>query len=396
MKISDIKVFLVNEGIKSIYGSGWLPNYVFVKVCTDAGVEGVGEAFRTGKARTTEAAVGEYARWLVGRDPTEILRNWYGYFHGSRYPLGTATLAALSAIEQAMWDIAGKACGLPVHKMLGGPFRDRVRLYASNTLTQSSANTGSDESLTDGVLALVNQGFSAVKFIPQPDDFEGKGPRQVLAESIERVRTVRQTVGESVDLCLDYHGMDISPSRAVEFARAVEEFNPLFVEEPVPTANVEALREVKDKTVVQIAAGERCTSRALLRQLLESQAVHILQPELTCIGGILETLKWAAVAEMYQVQIAPHHTGSPVSLLACCHFDMCCPNFLIQECNAHPRSPFFRDLFGELPRVDDGYLILGDKPGLGIELDEEAAAAYPYKPFDRRVVTCADGAIGII
>ena len=396
MKISDVKVILVNQGIKSIYGTGWLPNYIFVKVCTDAGIEGVGEAFRTGKARTTEAAVGEYARWLVGKDPTEILRNWYAYFLGSRYPLGTATLAALSAVEQAMWDIAGKACGLPVYKMLGGPFRDRVRLYASNTLTQSSANTGSDEPLTDGVQAVLKQGFSAVKFIPQPDDFEGKRPRQVLEESIERVRNVRQTVGEDIDLCLDYHGMDVSPSRAVEFIRAVEEFKPLFVEEPVPTGTVEGLREVKDKTVAAIAAGERCTSRGLLRQMLERQAVHILQPEPTCNGGILETLKWAAVAEMHQVQIAPHHVGSPISLLACCHLDACCPNFLIQECNVNLRSPFFQELFGDLPQVVEGSLILGDKPGLGIELREEAAAKYPYKPFDRRVVTCADGGIGII
>ncbi len=396
MKISDIKVILVNEGTRSKYGSGWLPNYVFVKVYTDAGIEGVGEAFRTGKARTTEAAVDEYARWLVGRDPTEILRNWYAYVHGSRYPLGTATQAALSAVELAMWDIAGKACGLPVYKMLGGPFRDRVRVYASNTLTQISANTGSGEPILDGVRAALAQGFSAVKFIPQPDDFEGKGPRQILDESIERVQTVREAVGEGVDICLDYHGMDVSPSRAVEFARAVEPHHPLFLEEPVPTANVEGLREVKDKTAVAIAAGERCTSRALLRQLLERQALHVIQPELGCNGGILETLKWAAMAEMHEVQIAPHHVGSPVSLLACCHLAACCPNFLIQECNADPRSPFFHELFGELPQLEDGCMTLSDKPGLGIELNEEAAAEYPYKPFDRRVVTSPDGGIGII
>ena len=131
MKITHIRVFLINPGRRVSYGTGWGKNTVLVKVYTDEGIEGVGEAFGTGKAKTTEAALYEFERWLKGKDPTEVVRNWYAYYRGSRYPLGTSTMAALSAVEQALWDISGKACGLPVYKMLGGPTRDRIKVYAS-------------------------------------------------------------------------------------------------------------------------------------------------------------------------------------------------------------------------------------------------------------------------
>ena len=387
MKITEVKVFHLYPGADESgnrRGKYW--NFVFVKVYTDAGIDGVGEAFASGKAKTTEAAVLEYERWLVGKDPTEVLRNWLAYYRGSRYPLGTATKAALSAVEIALWDISGKACGLPVYKMLGGPVRDRIRLYASMP-------PGPDFS---GLEEMVKKGFTAVKFGPQPDGYEAMTPRQVLAESINRVKRAREVAGPDVDILLDYHGRSFSPTEAIKLAHALEDDPPLFIEEPAMTEAPDSLVEVKSKTTIPIAGGERCVHRETLREILEKRAVHILQPDPCANGGILETIKWAAMCELYHIVIAPHQSISPISLTAAAHIDACVPNFLIQECNTVDLyAPWVKDVFPELPVIEDGHMMLPDKPGLGIEIDEDAIADYEWEPVDRPVMIEADGAIGL-
>ena len=387
MKITEVKVFHLYPGADESgnpRGKYW--NFVFVKVYTDAGIDGVGEAFASGKAKTTEAAVREYERWLVGKDPTEVLRNWLAYYRGSRYPLGTATKAALSAVEIALWDISGKACGLPVYKMLGGPVRDRIRLYASMP-------PGPDFS---GLEEMVKKGFTAVKFGPQPDGYEAMTPRQVLAESIKRVKRAREVAGPDVDILLDYHGRSFSPTEAIKLAHALEDDPPLFIEEPAMTEAPDSLVEVKSKTTIPIAGGERCVHRETLREILEKRAVHILQPDPCANGGILETIKWAAMCELYHIVIAPHQSIGPISLTAAAHIDACVPNFLIQECNTVDLyAPWVKDVFPELPVIEDGHMMLPDKPGLGIEIDEDAIADYEWEPVDRPVMIEADGAIGL-
>ena len=387
MKITGVKVFHLYPGTDESgnrRGKYW--NFVFVKVYTDAGIDGVGEAFASGKAKTTEAAVYEYERWLVGKDPTEVLRNWLAYYRGSRYPLGTATKAALSAVEIALWDISGKACGLPVYKMLGGPVRDRIRLYASMAV-------GPDLS---EIADVVERGFTAVKFGPQPDGYEAMPPGQVLAESVARVRRAREVAGPGVDILLDYHGRSFSPTEAIKFANALEDDPPFFIEEPAMTETPDSLVEVKSKTTIPIAGGERCVHRETLREIVEKRAVHILQPEPCANGGILETIKWAAMCELYHIVIAPHQSISPISLTAAAHIDACVPNFLIQECNTMDLySPWVKDVFPELPVIEDGYMMLPDKPGLGIEIDEDAIADYEWEPVDRPVMIERDGAIGL-
>ena len=387
MKITEVKVFHLYPGADESgnrRGKYW--NFVFVKVYTDAGIDGVGEAFASGKAKTTEAAVREYERWLVGKDPTEVLRNWLAYYRGSRYPLGTATKAALSAVEIALWDISGKACGLPVYKMLGGPVRDRIRLYASMP-------PGPDFS---GLEEMVKKGFTAVKFGPQPDGYEAMTPRQVLAESVKRVKRAREVAGPDVDILLDYHGRSFSPTEAIKLAHALEDDPPLFIEEPAMTEAPDSLVEVKSKTTIPIAGGERCVHRETLREILEKRAVHILQPDPCANGGILETIKWAAMCELYHIVIAPHQSISPISLTAAAHIDACVPNFLIQECNTVDLyAPWVKDVFPELPVIEDGHMMLPDKPGLGIEIDEDAIADYEWEPVDRPVMIEADGAIGL-
>ena len=387
MKITAVKVFHLYPGADESgnpRGKYW--NFVFVKVYTDAGIDGVGEAFASGKAKTTEAAVGEYERWLVGKDPTEVLRNWLAYYRGSRYPLGTATKAALSAVEHALWDISGKACGLPVYKMLGGPVRDRIRLYASMP-------PGPDFS---GLEEMVKKGFTAIKFGPQPDGYEAMTPRQVLAESVKRVKRAREVAGPDVDILLDYHGRSFSPTEAIKLAHALEDDPPFFIEEPAMTETPDSLVEVKSKTTIPIAGGERCVHRETLREILEKRAVHILQPDPCANGGILETIKWAAMCELYHVVLAPHQSISPISLTVAAHIDACVPNFLIQECNTVDLyAPWVNDVFPELPRIEEGHMLLPDKPGLGIEIDEDAIADYEWEPVDRPVMIEGDGAIGL-
>jgi len=388
-------VFLINPGQRVSWGTGWGKNTVLVKIYTDDGVDGIGEAFGTGKAKTEEAALYEFERWLVGKDPTEVVRNWQAIYRGSRYPLGTATQAALSAVEQALWDISGKACGLPVYKMLGGPTRDRIRLYASGYLSQPKHFDLPGPSLVESCLARVEQGFTAVKFAPQPNDYPTKSGPQVLRDSIERVRQVREAVGDDVDICLDYHGRSFSVVEAIKLAREIEPFAPLFLEEPALTENPSALHEAKMKTTIPIAGGERCISRDQLKAILVAQALHILQPEPTANGGILETVKWAAMCEWHHVSIAPHQACGPVSLLACAHIDASITNFLIQECNVDLDSDFNKQLYSPLPEIENGYLKLPDRPGLGIELNEDAAGKLPYKPCDRPVIVATDGSIGL-
>ncbi len=396
MKITKLKVFLVNPGLEVSYGTGWSKNLVIVKVETDEGICGFGEAFATGKAKETEAAVYTYERWLRDKDPREIVRHWHAYYRGSRYPLGTATMAALSAVEQALWDISGKACGLPVYRMLGGPFRKKIRLYASGYLAQPGHFfEGAGGTVADGARAVVEKGYTALKITPQPDDYEGKPWSYVLQASIDRVASVREAVGEEVDICLDFHGRSFSPAEPVQLAQEIEKYRPLFLEEPALTESPESLVEVKMKTSIPIAGGERCISRDRLKDILDKRAVHVLQPEPTCNGGILETIHWAAMAELSHISLAPHQACGPISLMACAHIDACVPNFLIQECNVDLESEFIRDLFSDLPQIVDGHLILPETPGIGVTFNEEAAEKYPYRPFDRPVIQASDGGIAL-
>jgi galactonate dehydratase len=387
LKITGVKTFFANPGGQVAWGTGNTKNYVFIKVVTDAGIDGLGEAFHS-LDEPVEGALRKFERWLVGQDPTRITHNWQAIYRGLRYPLGTAELSALSAVEHALWDIAGKVAGLPVYKLLGGPTRDRIRVYASGRFF-----SGPD--LAGAAQRLVEAGYTAVKFTPQPPDYAQKSAQAALDTSVERVRAVREAVGDDVDICLDYHGRSFSPSEAVRLARALEPYNVFFLEEPALSENPDSLLEAKAKTSIPIAAGERAVLRGTMRELIAKQAVHIIQPEPAANGGILETIKLAAMAEMYHITVAPHQACGPVSLAVCAHIDASIPNFLIQELNVDLDEPCLKDILIGIPEVKDGYLQLPDKPGLGIELNEKALKDYPFKPYDRPVIVNRDGSIGL-
>lgn len=387
MKITGVKPFFVNPGGRLPWGTGNQKNYVLVKVYTDAGIDGLGEAFHS-LDEPIEGALRKFERWLVGQDPTRITHNWGAIYRGLRYPPGTAELSALSAVEHALWDIAGKACGLPIYKMLGGPGRDRIRVYASASLLK-------EPDLAVEARKLAASGYTALKFTPQPLDYASKSPNVVFKEAVERVESVREAVGEEIDICLDYHGRSFSPIEAVRLARALEPHNIFFLEEPALTENPDSLLEAKAKTTIPIAAGERAVTRGTMRELIARQAVHIIQPEPAANGGILETIKVAAMAEMYHISVAPHQACGPVSLAVCAHIDASIPNFLIQELNVDLDARCFKDVLSRVPKVENGYLELSNEPGLGIELNEEAVKDYPFKPYDRPVIVNRDGSIGL-
>jgi galactonate dehydratase len=396
VRITDVKLFYVNPGTRTSFGTGWNANYLLLRITTDEGIHGVGEAFHTGKDKATEGALLEYARWLVGRDPIRILHHWYAIFRGARYPLGAAESAALSAVEHALWDINGKALGAPVHRLLGGTFRDRVRLYASTyAVMPDNYDQREPKALAAACLVARERGFDAVKITPQPPRWHDLSTSALITACVARVSAVREAVGDTVDVALDFHGRELSPTVAIMLARELEPLRPLFLEEPALSEHPDSLAEVKAKTTIPIAAGERCIGRERVRELLARGAVHILQPEPAVNGGILETVKWAAFAELHHVLLAPHHACSPVSLMVNAHIDTVAPNFLIQECHVDLDTPFVREVFRDLPEVVAGHLLVRDAPGLGIDFDEDAAARYPYRPYDRPVIVKADGSIGL-
>jgi galactonate dehydratase len=395
MVIRELKLFVLNEGRKVSWGTGWSKNFNILRIGTDAGISGIGEAFHS----LDEPIAGymqKFARFLVGRDPGDILRNWQAVYRGLRYPLGTAALAALSAVEQALWDIAGKACGLPVYRMFGGALRDRIRLYASGYLAQPSHFELGSSPLVESCLKTAQMGFTALKITPQPDDWKTRTPAANLRESIARMSAVREALGDDFAICLDYHGRSFSPSEAVQLARRLEPLDPMFLEEPALSDNPASLAWIKSMTTIPIAAGERCVTRNLARGLLESEAVHIFQPEPTANGGITETMRMAFLAELHQIEVAPHHACGVLALAACAHIDACLPNFLIQECNVDPGSEMMRQVFpGQADRIKDGNYMLSAEPGLGVEFDETAATRFMARPYDRPVVFLPDGSVGL-
>ena len=373
MKIEDIQVFLVHDG--DVYDRNWL----LVKTKTSDGLHGVGEAGFSGREATVAAAIEEYKRYLIGKDPLDIEKHWQYMYRRPFFRGGPVMMAAISAIEISLWDIAGKHFNAPVYRLLGGKYRNKIKVYAR------AVGKNPDE-LAKDALSQVKNGFKAVKFLV-PGMWDGVSTRASWINNVtERVAKVREAVGEKVDIMVDCLGR--TPQEAIDIGQAIEEYRPLFLEEPVPPENPEALVKVANHINVPIATGERLYTRYGFRRILELQVVDVVQPDLCLTGGILEGLKIAAMAESYYVSCAPHNPLSPVSTAVAVQLDACIPNFLMQEyiSDIKPRKgklSFARkDLLVEPLKVENGYIKVPTKPGLGIELNEEALQKYPYKPWD--------------
>ena len=380
MKISDARTFVVANPPPHHGGLYW----VFVKLTSDSGISGYGEAYSVPFHPRVVAQMIEDVcdRHVIGSDPFKIERLWrIVYSSGYTQRPDTSIMGVLSAIEIACWDIVGKELGRPVYDLLGGRVHERLRSYTY--LYPEDGDEG--DVYTDPDLAAeracqyVKLGFTAVKFDPV-GPYSAFDPRQLSLEALDHaerfVRTLREAVGGDADLLFGTHGQ-MTPAGAIRLARRLEPYDPLWFEEPVPPDNVAAMAQVARATSIPVATGERLTTKYEFAQVLEQRAAAILQLALGRSGGILEGKKIAGMAEAHHAQIAPHLYCGPIEAAANIHLDTCSPNFLIQE-SIQRMGGFHGQILKEPIQWEDGYLIPPDKPGLGVELDEAVAAQHPY------------------
>jgi galactonate dehydratase len=339
-----------------------------VKITTDDGLVGWGESTLEGKPKSTMGAVEELAEYLIGKDPLRIEHHWQQIYRSAFFRGGNVLMSALSGIDQALWDIAGKFYGAPVYQLLGGPTRDRVRLYA---------HWGIDDQ-TEAGLARARErldylrkagGYTAFKAGPG-GKWRAHEPPSRVDEFVACAHLMREWVGPDVELCFDFHGK-MTPALAIEVCHQLKSMRPMFVEEPVPQDNVDALKLVSDHVPFPIATGERLLSRWEFRQILEKQACAYIQPDGSHAGGISELKRIANMAEVYYIHVMPHCAIGPVALTACLNVDAAVPNFLIQE-SVGP--DWLTGVAQSAWTIRNGFAELSNAPGLGIEVDEKEAA----------------------
>jgi len=356
-------------GVRTVaVGAGWR-NYIYVLIDTDRGVTGLGEASLGGQTNAVLGALKDLEPLLLGADPFRIEHIWQQAYRHAFWHGGVTFISALAGVEVALWDIKGKALGVPISTMLGGLTRDKIRAYANGP-----RGTAPDE-LARSAADLVARGFSALKFTP----FEATpllAGRRFINDAVEKTRAVREAVGPDVELMVDGHGR-LSPAVAVRAAEALAEFNLMFFEEPCLPEHAAAMGRIAKKSPIPIATGERLYTRWDHLDLLGSRKIGVLQPDIIQSGGIFEARKIAALAEMHFVSVAPHNPWSWVNTVASLHLDAVIPNFLIQEVIADP-EPWKDAVVLNPPVMDaDGYFRPPAAPGLGIEFDLQAAKRFP-------------------
>jgi galactonate dehydratase len=355
--------------------------YLFCRVHTDEGITGLGESGAWGFLEASAAAIETFKRYLIGQDPLRIEHHWQYLYRWTHFR-GAAIMGALSAIDIALWDIAGKHFGVPCHQLLGGPTRDRARVYYH-------VFGGSREELVRGCVDAKEQGFTAVGHLtPFTDAPRGQRYFQTHAsrmnEAIETVRQYRQAVGDGVDLCVEIH-RQLTPAEAIVLARGIEPYRPYFYEDPTLPDNFDAMALIASHISIPIATGERIHTIFEFEMLLARGAVQYVRPDVCMCGGITGAKKIAALAEARHVGVVPHNPLSPVSTAACLQVAACIPNFALQEYPLGENQPPKSEIVSSVAERDGGYLRIPTAPGIGVELAEGAAERHPYRP--REVVT---------
>ena len=355
MKIIEIKTFIVP------------PRWLFLKIETDEGICGWGEATLEGRARTVAAAVDELAQYLIGLDPSPIEDHWTILYRGGFYRGGGIHMSALAGIDQALWDIKGKTLGVSISKLLGGPVRKKIQVYSWIGGDRPSALAENAKSAVErGFLALKMNGCEEMNYI----DSNAK-----IDAAVAQVAAVREAVGNDVGIAIDFHGRVHRPIAKTLF-RLLEPLRPMFIEEPLLSEHAEAFADIAANTSIPIALGERLFSRWDFKNILRDGHVDIIQPDPSHSGGITETKKIAAMAECQDVALALHCPLGPIALATCLQLDAVCQNAAIQEQSLGVHYNESNDLLDYLidPGVFnyvDGYVAIPDGPGLGIEINEE-------------------------
>ena len=372
MKITDVEVIKWNPGVGK--------NFIFLKLSTDAGITGWGEAYSQSDRDTQiEAHIDQLARYLVDRDPFHIRH----FMHVAHEDFATKRSAmdlhcALSGIEIAMWDIVGKALEQPIYNLIGGPVRPRIRIYANGW------SGGSPDEVAQKAAVLVDErGFNALKFDPFPGPWREYVDRGELAQASATVGKVREAVGPDVDLLIEVHRR-LAPMNAIRVAKQMEQYDPYWFEEPCPPDNIDAIKEVKEATTIPVVTGEALYTRNDFREVFDKRAVDIINPDICNTGGILELTQIAAMAQPHYIGVSPHgYNSTSIGCAAAIHASATIPNFLIYEYFVSVEN-VCRDMTIGYLEPHESYIELPTAPGLGVEIDESKPAEHPYAPFPPR------------
>lgn len=373
MKVTDIKCFTVDC---------FRTNWVFVKVYTDEGIDGVGEATLEYKEKALWGAVEHIKEYLVEKNPLDIEKHWHAIYRDAYWRGGPVLMSALSAVEMALWDILGKHLNVPVYQLLGGKVNDKVRIYVNGWF----AGAKEPEEFGAKAKEAVKRGVTAMKWDPFGKNYLNISNAE-LDKALRNVAAVREAVGPEVDLLIEAHGRFNVPT-GIKIAKELEQFKPMFLEEPTPPDNLNALKMVRDKSPVAISAGERLYTRWDYKEMFDLMAADYIQPDISHAGGIMELKKIAAEAECRYIPFAPHNPSGPVANAATLQLAATCPNFEILEI-MYSDVEWRKEVTNESLEYKDGYITIPDKPGLGIEIDEEACLEHPYEVHTLRHYTGA-------
>ncbi|MCL4533556.1 MAG: galactonate dehydratase [Bacteroidetes bacterium] len=359
----------------------FIDRYLFCKVHTDAGITGLGESGAWGYLEASAQVIDKYGRYLMGKDPLTIEHHWQ-YMYRSSHFRGAAIMGALSAIDIALWDIAGKHFGVPVYQLLGGPTRNKARVYYH-------VFGKTRKELVDGIVAAKGRGFTAVGHLTPFVDVPKSEPyfmthSDKMRDAVDAVRQYREAVGDEVDLCIEIHRR-LTPAEAIVLARGIEQYRPYFYEDPILPDNFDMMGLVAEHINIPIATGERIHTIFEFEMLLARNAVQYVRPDVCMCGGISGAKKVAALAEARHVGVVPHNPLSPVSTAACLQIAACIPNFALQEFPLGDGQPPKTEIVNAAYRLDNGFVTIPNVPGIGAELIEGAEQKHPY--YERKVET---------
>ena len=365
MKITNVETFK--------YWINWC-NWLFVKVSTDEGVYGWGEGSLHGAIESVERAIHELSVVLIGHDPAGVERHWHRMYHAWRWRSGPTLMTALGALDIALWDLEAKRLGVPVYRLLGGPYRTQLRVYASHWL----AGVTTPEQAYTGAQEAVRRGFTAFKWSPFNRAMLRTNEARAIAHAAELMAAAREGAGPEAEIFVEC-AEQLSPRSAALAAQAFGPYRPGWFEEPIPFENAKAMVQLQRELPVPIATGERLLSRWEVRPLLEEGGCKVLQPDVMHAGGITEARRIAALADTYYIPIAPHNPGGPICTLASMHLAAAIPNFYILEQMEEERA--VRDQISTNPvRYAAGMFDLPTAPGLGTDLILEGLAERPFRP----------------
>lgn len=372
MKITGLNIHLAKE---------WR-TFLFIAIETDAGITGIGEAGLTGRELAVKGALEHFEPLIIGEDPFRIEHIWQKLFRGGFFPAGPIGSSAISAIDLALWDIKGKALETPVYQLLGGQCRDRLKTYCH-------LHGRGVDGITQSACQAVDEGWKSLRWEPH---YEADGviePAASVTESLRQWEAVRRVVGDDIDLCFDVHTR-LGLSDAIRLCKGVEAFRPFFMEDPLRSEAAGIYDRLREQVSVPLAAGEQFASKWQYKPLVENRLIDFARLDLCVGGGLTEARKIAGWCETNLIDIAVHNPIGPVSTAACAHFNLSLPNFGVMELPRRPED-CLSDVISTACHWQDGFVTLEDRPGLGIEIDFEGLARYPFEMVELPHIQRADG-----